>query len=197
MSRMSRRVLLQRSASLLLGATLAQAAACAHAEGPARNGAELARLSVRRGEEGLLVSYDIRFDVPRDLEYAMSKGVAVVFEAEAVLFKKRWYWLDDSVARSRRRWRLAYQPLTRQWRLSQTGFSRSYNTLADALDAIRRIDGWRIADNVPAGEEADHYVDFSFKLDTDELPRPILIGLDGQSDWRLAVDKQVSLPRNR
>ncbi len=197
MSRMSRRDLLQRSASLLLGATLAQAVARAHAEGAAHDGAELVRFALRRSEDGLLVAYDVRFDLPRDLEFAMSKGVAVVFEAEVELLKKRWYWLDESIARSRRRWRLAYQPLTRQWRLSQAGFSRSYNTLSDALDAIRRTDGWRIADNVATGEEADHYVAFSFKLDTDELPRPILIGLGGQDGWRLSVDKQVALPRSR
>jgi len=194
MSLMRRRDLLQRSASALLAASLAQAGRLAHADSTTRPGAELARLALQRGEDGLLLSYDVRFDLPRDLEQALNKGVAVVFVAQAELFKSRWYWTDDNKATATRRWRLAFQPLTRRWRLSFDGLSRHYPSLPDALDALRRTDRWRIADALPSGDDQDYYVDFNFKLDTDELPRPLQIGLGGQSDWRLAVERRATVP---
>ena len=197
MSLMRRRDLLQRSASALLVASVAQTGRPAHADTPSHLGAELSKLTVQRTEDALLLSYDIRIDLTRDVEQALHKGVAVVFIAEAELVKARWYWTDQSRSTATRRWRLAFQPLTRRWRLSFDGLNRYYASLPSALDALRRTDRWRIADALPAGEDADHYVDFSFKLDTDELPRPMQIGLGGQADWKLAVQRRVSVVPSR
>lgn len=190
---MRRRELLQRSASALLAATLAAAGPPAHAQSN-RASVDLTRLAVQRSEEGLLLSYDARFDLPADIELALSKGVAVVFVAQADLMRNRWYWTDQTRASAIRRWRLAFQPLTRKWRLSFDGLSRSYSRLPDALDALRRTNNWRIADPQPASDDQTYYVEFSFKLDTDELPRPLQIGLGGQTDWNVSVQRRVNVP---
>lgn len=192
MCQMRRRDLLRRSASALLATLVADAGRSAHAAG-GTSGIELDRLSVQRSDEGTLVSYDVRIDLPDDVEQALGKGIAVVFVAQAELFRERWWWTDEFKGRAVRRWRLAYQPLTRQWRLSQDGLSRHYPLLADALDAIRRTERWRIAEAVPPRDE-DHHVDFSFKLDTDELPRPLQIGLGGQSGWKMGVERRIGIP---
>lgn len=194
MSLMRRRELLQRSASALLATALVSTGRLAHADTPAHPGVDLTRLAVQRADDGLLLSYEVRFDLPDDIEYALTKGVAVVFVAEATLKRNRWYWVDENRTTATRRWRLAFQPLTRKWRLSFDGLSRSYNSLADALDALRRTNGWRIADTLLPKDDNDHYVDFSFKLDTDELPRPLQIGLGGQTDWNLSVQRRVTIP---
>jgi hypothetical protein len=194
---MRRRDLLARSASALLTAAVMLAGRPAHADTALHSGIELSRLGVQRGDDGLLLNYDVRFDLPRDLELALGKGIAVVFVAEAELFKSRWYWTDESRSIAIRRWRLAYQPLTRKWRLSFDGLSRHYARLSEALDAMRSTDHWRIADNIPIGDEEDYYLTFSFKLDTDELPRPLQIGLGGPLDWRLAVQRRIGIPAPR
>ena len=194
MSLMRRRDLLQRSASALLASLGVQAGPSAHAA--SGSGIDLNRLSVQRGEEGMLLSYDVRIELPDDLEEALGKGIAVVFVAEAALFRERWWWTDEPRGRSMRRWRLAYQPLTRQWRLSQDGLARHHANLQEALDAIRRTEHWRIADTVPPRDD-DCHVDFSFKLDTAELPRPLQIGLGGQSEWRMGVERRVAIPAAR
>jgi hypothetical protein len=140
----------------------------------------------------------VRLELPRDIEQALNKGIAVVFVAEAEVFRSRWYWMDQPRATAPRRWRLAYQPLTRHWRLSFDGLSRQYNRMSDALDVIRRASAWQIADGVlPPNDNQDHYVDFSFKLDTDELPRPLQIGLGGAFDAPLQVQRRVGVPLPR
>ena len=194
-----RRDLLQRSASALLTAALTVTGlptlAQAQTSSGGHPGIELTQLSTERGDDGLLLSYTVRLELSKDVEDALYKGVAVVFVAEAELFKSRWYWYDKPKVRIVRRWRLAYQPLTRHWRLSFDGLSRSYNTLNEALGVMRRSSQWRISDNVSG--EGDHYVVFSFRLDTDELPRPMQIGLGGQNDWNLAVQRRVTVTQGR
>ncbi|MBC7701065.1 DUF4390 domain-containing protein [Aquabacterium sp.] len=190
-----RRDLLQRSASALLTAALASTGLPSLAQTGGHPGIELTQLMTERGDDGLLLSYTVRLELSKDVEDALYKGVAVVFVAEAELFKSRWYWYDKPKVRIVRRWRLAYQPLTRHWRLSFDGLSRSYNALNEALGVMRRATQWRISDNV-SGED-DHYVIFGFRLDTDELPRPMQIGLGGQNDWNLAVQRRITVTQGR
>ncbi len=195
---MRRRELLQRSASALLVASVAQSGRLAHADtSAAHSGIELNRLQVLRSDDGVLLSYDVRISLPADLEQVLSKGVAVVFVAQAELFRSRWYWMDEPRGSATRRWRLAFQPLTRQWRVNFDGLSRHYTRLSDALDAMRSGARWRIADPLGPTDNQDHYIDFSLKLDTDELPRPMQIGLGSASDWRMAAERRVSVPLPR
>ncbi|HET6787070.1 MAG TPA: DUF4390 domain-containing protein, partial [Aquabacterium sp.] len=105
----------------------------------------------------------------------------------------RWYWYDRSRAVAERHWRLTYQPLTRRWRVSVEGLSQHYGSLSEALAVMQRGSRWRIMDQAPANDERDHYVEFSFQLDRDELPRPLQIGLSDQSEWTIAVARRVPI----
>lgn len=194
MFQLRRRKLLLRSASALCAAVLASAGGVAHAD---TNGLELKELSVQRADDNsVLLTYDARFDLPEDIEQALSKGIAVVFVAEATVYRRRWYWMDEVLGNASRRWRLAYQPLTRRWRLSFDGLSQFYTSLHQALDVIRRTTQWRIADPLPDRDD-EAYVDFLFKLDTNELPRPLQIGLGDNADWQLQVQRRVNVPAGR
>lgn len=191
---MPRRDLLKHSARMALAAAVAPAANLAWGQSlGGRNGIELSALYAQQSEEGVLLSYAVRFELSREIEQALSRGVAVVFVAQAELLRSRWYWMDQSRALATRRWRLGYQPLTRQWRLNIDGLSRHFTQLNDALDVVRKGTRWRIADAVPAGEESDHHIEFSLKLDTDELPRPLQIGLGTPTGWDLSVQRRIHL----
>jgi hypothetical protein len=197
MSQMRRRELLKSSASALLAATMAPAGRLAHADTPGHRNIDLDKLAIIHSDEGILLSYSVRFDLPRDLEQALSKGIAVMFVAEANVLRKRWYWTDQAKSQTTRRWRLAFQPLTRRWKLNLAGLSRHYASLNEALDALRRTDRWRIADAIPGADEQECYVDFSFRLDTDELPRPLQIGMGSLTDSTLDVQRRVWVPALR
>ncbi|HEX5313060.1 DUF4390 domain-containing protein [Aquabacterium sp.] len=197
MPRMRRRELLQRSASALLALTAMTAGSAARAWPNSRTPVDLKQLQVTRTDDGVTLSYDVRFDLPKEVEDALLKGVSLVFLAEAETYRSRWYWTDKLRSTARRRWRLTYQPLTRQWRLSFDGLSRHYSRLVDALNAMRRGSNWRIADTLPTGDDQDYYVDFKFKLDTDELPRPLQLSLGIQSEWDLAIERRIAVPPPR
>ena len=156
----------------------------AHAEEP-----ELSTFEVSRGEEGLLLSYAVKFELPRGAEEALSKSVPLYFVAEAEVFRDRWYWRDQSLAQASRVWRIVYQPLTLSYRVTFGGLSQTYPNRTEALASISRNARWKIAEPGAADDGGRHYVEFSFRLDTSLLPRPMQIGISGQADWLLKVDK--------
>lgn len=152
-------------------------------------GAELSAFAVQRGEDGVSIDYALNFELPRGAEEALAKSVPLYFVAEAEVFRDRWYWRDKRIASASRVWRIVYQPLTSNYRVTFAGLSQSYATRAEAFAAIRRGVSWKIADAGQIEEGARHYVEFSFRLDTSLLPRPMQIGIASQSDWALSVER--------
>jgi hypothetical protein len=172
--------------ALLLGAAPAQA-----------QGVEVVELKAYRDETLVNLDYQLRVTLPAAVEDAAMRGVPIYFTAQATLWRPRWYWRDERVARVTREWRLSFQPLTKNWRVSQGGLGQSFETLAEALLTVTRSTAWRIADAREAEPvDGHHYVEFSWRLDTTQLPRPMQIGLGGiggASDWALAVERSVKL----
>lgn len=155
---------------------------------------ELLRLDAQRTpDQGVLLNFETRFELPPAVEDALSRGIALHFSAEAVLMRARWYWRDKEVARATRTWRLTYQPLTFSYKVSLGGLSQTYRSLGEALRALQRVNQWRIADPIPPDDDRC-YVEYSFRLDTDLLPRPLQIGIGSQPDWTLRVARTIPVP---
>jgi len=154
---------------------------------------DLLRLDAQRSERGVLVNFETRFDLPAGVEDALQRGVALHFLAEAALMRSRWYWRDKELARAARTWRIAYQPLTFSYKVSQGGLSQTYRSLGEALRALQRFSQWRIADQVAADEDRC-YIEFTYRLDTEQLPRPLQIGIGSQPEWTLGVARTIALP---
>lgn len=165
---------------------------------------EISQYKVERLEDEVLVSAQVAFELPPAVEEALLKGIPMSFVTEANVLRERWYWYDKKLVSVQRNMRLAYQPLTRRWRLNvSAGLVRevsvglalnpSFDTLEDALSAIKRISRWKIADAADLEGSVKYRVDFSFKLDLSQLPRPFQIGALGQSDWDLAAATSTTL----
>ena len=150
--------------------------------------------------DGMYLSATLRFELPSAVEDALLKGIPMTFVAEAQVLRDRWYWYDKNVAWATRSVRLSYQPLTRRWRISvmangesSTGasLSQSFDQLSDAIAAVRRISRWKIAEGAEVDQESRHNVDFRFRLDITQLPRPMQIGITGNADWNIAVQRNL------
>lgn len=168
--------------------------------GPALAGVELAQLSVEREDSAWVLHAMLRLDLDPAVEDALMKGVAIHFVAEAELMRDRWYWYDRRVAQVSRYYRLAYQPLTRQWRLqvssepiatggTSTSIAQSFESLQSALDVVRRQSGWRIAEAAEVEADARQYLNYRFRLDTSQLPRPFQMAGASQAAWSLGLSR--------
>jgi hypothetical protein len=138
----------------------------------------------------------VRFDLPPPVEDALLKGMPMFFVAEVTLLRDRWYWYDKQVAAAERHMRLSYQPLTRRWRLqvsaqpigsSGQALGQSFETQEEAMDAVKHVARWKVADVADIEPDAKYNVDFRFRLDISQLPRPFQIGAVGQADWNISA----------
>lgn len=159
------------------------------APGAAAQGVELKSLRVERRDGELSLEFSHRLSLGAAIEDALHRGVPMYFSAQATVYRNRWYWRDERVARVNRTWRLAYQPLTANWRVSLGGLSQSYGSLAEALAPLSRVSGWRLLDGEKLEPGERYYVEFSFKLDNSQLPQPMQIDLGG--DWKLGVERSL------
>jgi len=157
-------------------------------------GVELATLKTSRGEGGLNLEFVARVTLPKAVEDALRSGVPIYFVAEAQLLRGRWYWLDERVSRLSRSWRVAYQPLTGAWRVGLGGLNQSYTSLADALTAASSSSGWHLADPGQIDNDKAYTVEFSYRLDTTQLPGPMQLGLGGQGEWAVGIARVLKVP---
>ncbi|QDL56238.1 DUF4390 domain-containing protein [Rhodoferax aquaticus] len=162
-------------------------------------------LRVERVDDEVSISTVLPIEIPSAVEEALQKGLPLFFIAEAELVRERWYWYDKRVVLVERHTRLAFQPLTRKWRVTvssgptkagSTGLSlnQNFETLSDALGVVRRVSRWKIADVSDLDPTVKYKVDFRFRLDLSLLPLPFQIGTLGQTDWDLAFNRTASLP---
>lgn len=176
---------------------------------PTLAGVELEQLRVERKDADLQLHAHLKLELGPAVEEALAKGVAVYFVAEAELMRDRWYWYDRKLTQVSRHYRLAYQPLTRLWRLQvasepifasgvSSSIAQTFDSLQAALDVVRRQSGWRLADAAELDPDARQYVVYRFRLDMSQLPRPLQIGAGNQTDWNLSLSRQLRItPESR
>lgn len=181
----------------------AQAQVQAHL--PAPGAATITELMVQRVDGEIELSAEVQFELTTQVEDALLKGIPMFFVAEAEIVRERWYWTDKTVASATRHMRLAYQPLTRRWRLAvgprpidTTGLgvtlAQTFDSLPEALAGVQRFGRWQIARAADIPTDQAHLLRFRFQLDVSQLPRPFQIGAVGQSDWSIAASTSVKLP---
>jgi len=178
--------------TLTAGALSVTASAPAHAR-PDAPGVEVRTLSLRREDGAVLLDFDLRVHLPAVVEDALSRGVPLYFQATAALFRPRWYWRDARVARIERQWRLSYQPLTGVYRVSLGAIAQNHARLEDALTAVSRLGRWQVADPGQSELGERHYAEFTWKLDINQLPRPMQFGLGSGTEWSLGVERTLRL----
>ena len=166
---------------------------------------EVSELRLERAEGALLLQSTLNLELSSSVEDALQKGLPIYFVTEAELTRDRWYWYDKKIGTIARHYRLAYQPLTRVWRLnvsrdpigavgSASSLSQTFETLPEALSAIRRTVNWKLADVADLGSDNKFTLMFKFRLDVSQLPRPFQMMVGSQSEWNLTTQKTLRFP---
>lgn len=176
--------------SMLLASLLVASSARAQ-----NSNAYISAMQLSRSETELFLNAQIAFEMSPIVQDALTKGVPLIFTAEAEITRDRWYWYDKTITIASRVMRLSYQPLTRRWRVNVgTGgvsLPQYFESLNDALASIKRFNRWRVADLAEIDPTTVHTIQFKFKLDLSELPRPFQIGLIGNNEWLIETNKSM------
>jgi hypothetical protein len=160
----------------------------------------LQSFKLERQDGAVYLSGDWQFDMANTLEDALLKGITLYFVTEVEIRQERWYFYNQRVARAERHVRVFYQPLTRRWRVNVSpqpfnlgglgmSLGQSYDTAEEAMNAVRRISPWRIANLADVNLDAKPSISINFKLDLTQLPRPLQIGAANHSEWNLVFNK--------
>jgi hypothetical protein len=165
---------------------------------------ELSDMRVERAEGALLLNTTLKLELGPAVEEALVKGVPVYFVAEAEVLRDRWYWYDRKVANVTRYFRIVYQPLTRQWRLNISSgalsaaglggsIAQNFDSLTDALGSMRRQSGWKLLELSELDSDARYNLNYRFRLDVSQLPRPFQIAAGSQADWSLSLSRNLRI----
>lgn len=162
---------------------------------PPRAGAQNATdAQVLLEAEGLFLSARLPLEVPQGLEDVLLRGVPLHFVWQADVRRSRWYWTDQRVGTAYRVVRVAYQPLTRRWRVSvgsglssdlgQAGaLHQNLDSFDQAIAAVLSVSRWRLPPDDELVDVDGLRVDLQFRMDGGLLPRPFQLGNANAVDW--------------
>lgn len=197
---------LKKWISLCLGPGRAVLVALAiSASAQAQNTVTANEFRLDRVADEVFLSTQLQFELPSVVEEALLKGIPIYFLAEAETLQVRWYWWNRRATIAQRHMRIAFQPLTRRWRLNTSSglgsdanqgiaLNQTFESLDQVLATVKRITNWKIADTTMLDPALAHRIEFRFRLDLTQLPRPFQIGAVGQSGWELATTVDSPLP---
>ena len=173
---------LRSFAALLLALVLAWAVP-AHAEK-----IEISHIALEGNDDGYALDADFEIELNPRLEDAINKGVALYFEVEFELTRKRWYWFDERPVSRQLMLRLAYHALTRQYRVSSGALYQSFSTLPDALRVLSRVRSWQVLEHKEVDAGTDYQTGLRMRIDVTQLPKPFQVNALTSREWNLASE---------
>jgi len=141
----------------------------------------------------LSADFDIRLNFV--VEQALEQGIPLYFISEFTLTHPRWYWLDEVVAQSKQTFKLSYNTLTRQYRITRGTLFQKFASLEDILLIIGHQSSLPIAADLLSGSEngqlkkdSNYVASVRLRLDVTQLPKPLQVNALASDDWNLNSD---------
>jgi hypothetical protein len=181
--------MISRGARAFFGAVMV-ALALACAASARADGISVISAELQPTEEGYVLdaAFDINFSPT--LEDALNRGVVMTFLLEFELTRPRWYWLDEKIAQVENSWKLSYNALTRQYRLSVGSLYQNFDRLEDAKRVLSRVRNLSIADKSALKQGATYDAAVRLQLDVTKLPKPFQINALASREWNLSSEWQ-------
>lgn len=167
--------------TVLFGLTLAPGSLFAE-------GIQVRNADLEMDTDGYRLNADFDISFTHTLEDALNKGVALYFVTEFELARPRWYWFDQKVVELRQQFKLSYNALTRQYRLSVGTLFQNYATLEEAVNVMSQLHNRLVADKEALQKGQKYAAALRMKLDLSQLPKPFQVNALSSNDWRLGSD---------
>lgn len=141
-------------------------------------------------EDGYELSAEFAIELGARLEEAVARGVPLYFVLEFDLRRPRWYWASEHVAGRRIEYKLAYNALTRQYRLSAGGLHQTFGSLGDALRVVARVGALHVVDKGALKPGEPYEAALRLSLDRGQLPKPLQVDALANRDWQVEATVQ-------
>jgi hypothetical protein len=171
------------SVLLALALTVAVASTAAAAEG-----IEVRHAALVAAEEGYFLEADFDIALNTTLEDALHKGVPLYFLLEFEVIRPRWYWLNEKVFNTQQQYRLAYNALTRQYRIGVGALYHNFASMSEALDFLTRVRRRQVLEPGVLVKGNTYVTGVRMRLDVSQLPKPFQLNALASRDWNLGSD---------
>ncbi|MGH8616428.1 MAG: DUF4390 domain-containing protein [Burkholderiales bacterium] len=149
---------------------------------------EIKRAALVERDDGYTLEADFEIQLTATLEDALGKGVSLAFLFEWEVLRPRWYWLNERVAGGQLSYRLSYQPLTRQYRVTVGQLFRSFATLDEAVGFISRIRRQQAVESDTFRKDQSYQAAVRLRLDISQLPKPFQVNALASREWNIGSD---------
>jgi hypothetical protein len=141
-------------------------------------------------EDSYVLNAEFEFSFNPTLEEALQRGVPLYFMLDFEVSRPRWYWLDERVVSLQTNYRVHYNPLTRQYRISSGLYKEDVGSLDDVVRLLSRVRGRPVLDK-NALHKGDRYeAAVRLRLDIGQLPKHFQVSALASRDWTLQSDWQ-------
>lgn len=140
---------------------------------------------VRAEEDGYVLNAEFDLAINSTLEEALQRGVPLYFVLELEVVRTRWYWLDEKVLSMDTQYRIAWNALTQQYRVSSGLFAQTLYTLDEVERFLSRVTSRPIArrDQLQPGQRYEAAL--RLRLDVNQLPKPFQVNALASREWSL------------
>ncbi len=166
---------------ILVGVATAGWAGAAQGEG-----IDVRKAALTASDEGYLLEAEFEIRLTPALDDALHKGVPLYFTLEFELIRARWYWTNEKVAWLQQQQRLAYNTLTRQYRVGVGALYQNFSSLKQALDYMSRVRRRQDIHPDALRKDTAYAAVLRLRLDTTQLPKPFQ--LHTGRDWSIHSD---------
>lgn len=158
-------------------------------------GIEVNKTEIRLTDEAYVLAADYQISLTFYVEQALIRGVTLNFISEFRLTRSRWYWLDETVAKSELFYKLSYNPLTRQYRIARGTLFQNFDSLEEALAVLGHQTSNGISPELLHTKsnylvslirrEPTYSAYARLSLDVNQLPKPLQVNAIAGDDWSL------------
>jgi hypothetical protein len=183
----SRRATLRRLAGLAAGAAAGTLAA--GVSSPAR--ADIIGVTsaeVRADEDDYVLNAEFDLALNATLEEALHRGVPLYFVLEFEIGRPRWWWFDEKVLTSTTNYRIAWNALTRQYRVSSGIFAQALYSLEEVERFLSRVTSRPVARRDALQKGSRYDAALRLRLDVAQLPKPFQVDALASREWSLQSD---------
>lgn len=143
------------------------------------------RAALTATDDGYSLAAEFAVDLGMRVEEAVARGLPLNFILEFELTRTRWYWASEHVAGRRIEYRLAFNALTRQYRVSVGGLHQSFGSLPEAMRVISRIAALPVIDKAAVKSGEPYTAALRLSLDRSQLPKPLQVDALANRDWQV------------
>jgi hypothetical protein len=143
---------------------------------------------LRAEEDAYVLNAEFDVSINATLEEALQRGVPLYFVYEFELMRPRRWWVDEKVVSLSWQYRVSFNALTRQYRVSSGLLAQTVDTLEEVERMLSRVTSRAVATRDQLAKGVTHEAAVRLRLDVNQLPKPFQVNALASRDWSLASD---------